>query len=114
MNYTITVTDEQLRLIELGCDLLARVMIGQSGDIARYLPLEKNTAIWDMVKQIEAVTKPACGLEQNASFGVGKFEKADTLFDIVETLRYQTGEKTVYNIPFHWNKKVPLIKVKEG
>ena len=86
MNYQITVTEEQLKLIESACDLLAKIMTGQSGENTRYLPLIYKCNAWnrELHQNIERLTKPVC---------VGKLETADTLFDIQEEIRNKLAIK---------------------
>jgi hypothetical protein len=130
--YKLTVNETQLQAIQDACELMARVMIGQSNEIAQYLPLTNPMERWQVSRALNAVTKPLCGLAPNASYGVGSFEKADVLFDIMEVLRHQVawdhaietkltkpdGKRDYsnmlnkdYDTPMHWANTVPLITI---
>ena len=132
--YQITVSETQAKAIETACDLLARIMIGQSAEIVRHLPLDKHHQIntWDLGRAIEAITKPPCNLEMNASYGVGWSEKSDVLFDLVEVIRHKrawdkaraenlltpsggrdhaTMGGVCYDAPMQWARNCPLAKM---
>jgi hypothetical protein len=132
--YQLTVSETQAKAIEAACDLMARIMIGQSAEIVRHLPLDKAHKVytWDMGRAIEAITKPPCNLEMNASYGVGYSEKADMLIDLVEVLRHKlawdharaenlltpdgrrdhaTMGGVCYDAPMQWAKRHPLARI---
>lgn len=132
--YQITVSETQAKAIEAACDLMARIMIGQSHEIVRHLPLDKHHQpnTWDLGRSIEAITKPACNLLLNSSYGVGYSEKADLLFDLVEVLRHKfawdqaraenlltpdgrrdhaTMGGVCYDAPMQWARNHPLAKI---
>lgn len=130
--YQLTVTETQAKAIEVACDFQARIMIGQSAEIARHLPLTDKADQWDIGRSIEAITKPACGLQMNASYGVGYSEKADLLFDLAEVIRHKlawdaaraenlltpsggrdhtTMGGVCYDPPMQWAKHCPLAKI---
>jgi len=130
--YQITVSATQAKAIETACDLLARIMIGQSHEVARHLPLTDPVEQWHVGRAIEAITKPACGLVMNESFGVGYCEQADVLFDLSEVIRHKlawdsaraqnlltpsggrdhaTMSGLCYDPPMQWAKHQPLAKI---
>lgn len=130
--YQITVSETQAQAIETACDLLARIMIGQSHEIARHLPLTDKADQWDIGRAIEAITKPACGLQMNSSYGVGRFDEADLLIDLVEVIRHKlawdaaraenlltpsggrdhaTMSGVCYDAPIQWARHQPLAKI---
>lgn len=130
--YQITVSETQAKAIEAACDLLARIMIGQSAEIARHLPLTDKANEWDLGRAIEAMTKPACNLQMNSSYGVGFSDKADLLIDLVEVIRHKlawdqaraenlltpsggrdhaTMGGVCYDPPMQWARNQPLAKI---
>lgn len=130
--YQITVSATQAKAIETACDLLARIMIGQSHEVARHLPLTDPVEQWHVGRAIEAITKPACNLLLNSSYGVGYSEKADLLFDLVEVLRHKfawdkaraenlltpsggrdhaTMGGVCYDAPMQWARNCPLARI---
>lgn len=132
--YQITVSATQAKAIETACDLLARIMIGQSHEIARHLPLSEfqKKGEWELGRAIEALTKPMCNLQMNSSYGVGFSEQADLLIDLVEVIRHKlawdqaraenlltpsggrdhaTMSGVCYDAPMQWARNQPLAKI---
>jgi hypothetical protein len=124
--YVITATAEQIKEIELALEILARLRIGQIYDALREMKDSggrNHKFDWDMIQRIEEIVKPALHLGFNESYGVGRFEDADTVWDMYETIRYRLshdslkeGEKpnrldVRFDSPMHWNPKIPQITI---
>ena len=130
--YQLTISATQAKSIESACDLLARIMIGQSAEIARHLPLTDKANQWELGRAIEAMTKPCCNLQMNSSYGVGFSEQADLLIDLVEVIRHKlawdaaraenlltpsggrdhaTMGGVCYDAPMQWARNCPLARI---
>lgn len=134
--YQITLTKEQVLFISRACEVVARVKLGQFSALVEDMQLPENCEMtqWELICYINRLLKPILGLDQNASWSVGKFPDADILFDIHEVLRHQIAwdnaidsgkvesmdmEKrdftsmvsVQYDTPYQWNKTVPLLKI---
>ena len=55
--YTITVTENQVRVINQALDLLARVGIGQISDFVSTLPLKRNVSEYDLIEDIRNILR---------------------------------------------------------
>lgn len=72
---------------------------------------------------IEELVKPVLHLDVNESYGVGKFEDADIVWDMYEMIRYRLANDSLkegetpncldvrFDPPFHWNPKIPQITI---
>lgn len=89
--YTLRVTKNQLQAISNACETCARAAIGQFDKILDYCKDSNGKHInsYELTRSIESLIKPLMGLHMNASYGVGKFEEADVLFDIYQTIRHR-------------------------
>ena len=128
--YTLTLTEQQLRMIEGALESVARMSLGQPEMCLQYAKDTEGVPLYDysLTKQIEEIIKPKMGLLPNASWGVGAFPETDAMIDIRDVIRHRLswdiavkegltdGNKRVwssmmgvcYDEPFHWNKKIPL------
>lgn len=139
MNYTITLSKEQLQLLMRTCEIQSRLLIGQTDRledifeeaIAKhkydyknnpdYWRSEEYQADQDWIKKtMEELHKKCWQQAINQFFGVHYSPESDSLIDFVEVARHQLwkdteGEKsTMTNDAFpahHWNKKENLIKI---
>ncbi len=132
--YNLTITEDQARALQKACEFLARIKIGQVAEVVDHLPLISGNINnrCDMIDGLEFLLKPMCGLGKNSSYGVGKFEDADILFDLYEVIRHRLSwDKAVadglapapdvrdwmtmitvnYDTPMHWSKTQPLAKI---
>lgn len=134
--FQIKVNEEQLREIIHALEVVARLNIGQL-DMALDCCLDENgnshIVPYDTCKQIESMVKPLMGLSHSSSYGVGKFEKTDMIWDMYEVFRHHhSWQRAIdngivdsmnskrdwnsmmsvnYDEPMQWNKKVSLAKI---
>ena len=141
MSYLLQVTDRQLQEIILATEILARLRIGQLDSALNEMLNSKGESrnfSWDTHQQVNEIIKPKLGLSPNESFGVGRFESADRVWDIYEVLRRQMSwdivlnQQTItqdqhsrkdqsevnlwstnYSKPMHWLSTESLPKVKK-
>jgi hypothetical protein len=126
--YNLTLTKEQLQMIDYALEATARFSIGQPSMMVEQLIAPETQEKWDLAEQIEKLIKPVMGLSSNASYGVGKDPRVDALLDLHEVIRHHlswerakeesltTGYErdwstmmTVnYDAPHHWSKSIPL------
>lgn len=140
MPYFLQVTDRQLQEIICATEILARLRIGQIDSALNEMLNSKGESrnfSWDIHQQVNEIIKPKLGLSSNGSFGVGRFESADRVWDIYEVLRHQMSWdialdqkkitedqysrkdqsevnlwSTNYSKPMHWLSTESLPKVK--
>lgn len=96
--YTLTVTEEQLKVISTACELLSRIQGGQIREAFEYLPLKKEVD-WSVYHEIkDELTKRMPEILEDgidgwsSSFGVGssKVHKYhDVAWDLYTTTRHQ-------------------------
>lgn len=124
--YVITATSEQVKEIQLALEILARLRVGQIHDALKEMKDSggRNRVFdWRMVQKIEEIIKPALHLDFNESYGVGRFEDADAVWDMYETIRYRLSHDSLkegeipyrltvsFDTPMHWNSKIPQITI---
>ena len=96
---TIVVSDAQAKLISGVCELYARVRMGQFKEIIWYfldmkLPSEDYCERRDEAEQLllnarESIYPDLHGIGH--SYGIGKFEDADKVYDVHQAIRYARG-----------------------
>ena len=88
--YKLTVTKEQLELINRATNILSRLKMGQFDDMLQELKDKDHNYIFthDLLEDIEKLVKPKMGLH-GFTFGVRKFDDADKLFTIHNCIRHQ-------------------------
>lgn len=96
--YTLRVTKNQLQAISNACETCSRAAIGQFDKILDYCKDSNGKHInsYELTRSIESLIKPLMGLHMNASYGVGKFEEADVLFDMYQTIRHRLAWDDAY------------------
>lgn len=89
--YKLILNERQLIAISSACEIVCRLKSGQWSMAVESCEDERGNHLfdWDLVKQIEDIIKPRMGLEYNQSWGIGKNESADILWDIHQVLRHQ-------------------------
>ena len=95
----VVVTDAQAELISGVCELYARVRMGQFKEIIWYfldmkLPSEDYCVRRDEAEQLllkarESIYPDLHGIGH--SYGIGKFEDADKVYDVHQVIRYASG-----------------------
>lgn len=133
--YQITLNEDQLNLISRSLDILARIKSGQLDigleDILNEALLKQKYKgkmtddFWDerdeITEMLKALKLKVWNQHYNASHGVNYSEETDTMRDMHEVMRHvrwlETSPLQSYTVdaspPYHWNKLVPLIKVKK-
>ena len=93
--YTIKVTERQLKELSNACEVVARLRIGQPEDALRELRGESEAFVvmedFEKFYEMERVVQDSTGFSRGASWGVGKFEDADILFDMHQVFRNVTS-----------------------
>lgn len=91
--YRIELTEKQLQALKVACEVCARFKIGQPGIAVDLLTITdgagRGIGSYELGHQLDALIKPLMGLNMNASYGVGKFDVADVLFDLHEVFRHR-------------------------
>lgn len=89
--YELILSKEQLHAVSSALEIVSRLKIGQWGMAVETCKDKEGNYIydWDVAQQIENIIKPIMGLERNQSWGVGRFEDADILWDIHQVLRHR-------------------------
>lgn len=89
--YKLTVTKEQLQLINKACNVLSRVKMGQFHELLEELKDKDGKWLFDhdLLDDVNKLIKPKMGLLGGRSFGVNKFDDTDVLFTIHNCLRHQ-------------------------
>ncbi len=98
MTYTLTVTEEQAKVISTACELLARIQGGQIKEAFVHLPLDKNLD-WDVYHEIQDnLTERMPEILKGgidgwcSSFGVGSSElpkSHDIAWDLYQVVRHR-------------------------
>lgn len=131
--YTLTITEEHLKLLSEITDKMARVIVGQldygigeevDAAIARHRSDGKwNDDFYEISKQakvyLDMLHTMCWDQAPSTRYGVHYSKKSDALWDMHEVLRHQMWKEnpdrskmTVdSDKPFHWNKEIPLIKI---
>ncbi len=96
--YTLTLTEKQLKYIADACESCGRVAIGQFDKMLDYCRNNEGNFInnYNLTKAVESIIKPAMGLSMNSSYGVGKFDHADILLDMYQTIRHRLAWDNAY------------------
>jgi len=89
--YKITITKEQLTLLNEATNILSRVKMGQFDEFLTTLRDKDNNLIFDhdLLDDVNKLIKPKMGLEGGQSFGVNRFDDADKLFTLHNCFRHQ-------------------------
>ena len=131
--YKLEITEEQLELLSEMTDKFARLIVGQlhysvygaMRDAAlRHVTDGKTNDIYiDLINQVkfelDLLHKLCWNQNPNQYYGAYYSEKSDTLFDMHEVFRHQLWKDRedkshkYADKPFHWNKKIPLIKIEK-
>lgn len=133
--YKLEITEYHLKLLSEISDRIARAIVGQldyaildicDEAISRHCPEisveSKIFGPYERTKHNLSKIKYDCWKQnENQSYGVHYSEKSDTLFDMHEVFRHQLWkdreDKACMTVdadkPFHWNKKIPLIKIEK-
>jgi hypothetical protein len=124
--YVIVATIEQVKEIQLALGILARLRCGQIHDALQEMKDSggrNHKFDWDTIRKIEEIVKPELHLSFNELYGIGKFEDADAVWDMYETIRYRLSHDSLkegeippsfdvrFDPPMHWNTKVPQITI---
>lgn len=103
--YQLILTEEQLQAIRDACEIKARLHLGQMDGLRCCYDKEgKSVVDLGTITAVERLTKPLQGLHPNASWGIGKFRKADLLWEISSTLRHRLA----------WDRAYAAGKIKPG
>lgn len=96
---TVTISDNQSKLLSSICEFYARVKMGQFNEIIWYfldmkLPSDdfcerRDGATRLLLKAREAIYPDLYGIGH--SYGIGKFEDADKVYDVHQAIRYANG-----------------------
>ena len=89
--YKITVSKEQIILINRAVEILARVKMGQFDGMLQELKDSSDKWIFDndLLEDVENIIKPKMGLKNSQSFGVNRFKEVGELYTIHTCIRYQ-------------------------
>jgi hypothetical protein len=133
--YTITITEDHLKLLSEITDKMARTIVGQLENgilseckeaINRHYPeldFDDRHALCEQVRYaLDKIHKLCWRQSSNAHYGLRYSEKSDTLWDMHEVFRHQLWEeredKSFMTVdsdkPMHWNGKIPLIKINDN
>ena len=95
MKYVLTLNEEQEKYLETACEFYARMMNGQWNELVwrtldiRKFPddfCERRDKMEDHMFETRQLAFPELDL-RGASYGVGKFEDSDIVWEIYEVLR---------------------------
>lgn len=96
MNYTLTITDRQARVLSMACEVLARLGMGQFKDALDHLPEAKNRdwSVWhDDMEQISRILSKHMpgGIDGiRSSTGISNTdEEARTAWDLHAVIRHR-------------------------
>lgn len=134
--YTITITEEHLKLLSEITDKMARVIVGQLdygiGDevdtallkhIANGKPDDRYYELRRTLRtMLDSIHTIAWDQSPHTRYGVNYSKKSDILWDMYEVFRHQLWEddedRSEYTVdaskPHHWYKEVPLIKIERN
>ena len=121
--YTVTLSKEQVKTIQVACELLSRIQGGQVREVFEHLPLREDID-WGVYHEIQdELTKRMPEILKDridgwsSSFGVGnpKLPKShDNAWDLYQVLRHQlsweyaieNGWVKDFNSPRNWDKMI--------
>lgn len=97
MNYTLTITERQARVLSMACEVLARLGMGQFKDAFEHLPLRPqnfDVCAWhDDMEQISRILSKhmPCGIDGiRSSTGISNAdEEARTAWDLHAVIRHR-------------------------
>lgn len=128
-NYTITVTESQLRLLAEVTEKASRTIVGQlrygvREELIRAMMRHETYSEDNMflVDNLLRTIKALCWKQEEfTDYGVGYDKKSDTLWDMYEVMRHQLWKDSEEPLEYvvsaypahHWNKEEPLIKVEK-
>ena len=97
MNYTLTITERQARVLSMACEVLARLGVGQFKDALEHLPLRTQNLDWsawhDDMEQISRILSKHMpgGIDGiRSSTGISNAdEEARTAWDLHAVIRHR-------------------------
>lgn len=108
---TLTLTDEQAKLVSTACEFYARVRMGQFNEIMWHtldmgLPTDNYCERRDNAERILLEARKQLYPELNGaghSYGIGKFKDADMAYDVHQVIRFTMGDErtpfSYYELP---------------
>lgn len=108
----LELTEEEARLVGRACEFFARVKMGQFGEIVwhtanKHCPEDPAAAEQAWLELRKQIYPDLQGVGH--SYGIGKFEDADKVFDVHQVIRYALGGP----VPFSYHKLPKCTKEAE-
>lgn len=131
--FTLTMTEDQLRLLDRACEFYARVMCGQFSTLADDILFEQDLtqkswdarkeAAYDVLYAARGILFPELGSSRSTHHGVGWKDSADAMYDFHDVIRHKLWsmlpekERSFNSVcaypPRQWSSHpLPIIEVK--
>ena len=118
MVFKLTLTEEQARVVASACEFFARIKMGQFNEILWHTMdfqtgsddyCERRDKAQDFLFEARKCLYPELR-SYSQSYGMGKFDDADTAFDVYQVIRPFLGDKRT---PFSFRDLPKCIKCEE-
>ena len=118
MMYKLILTEEQARVVSIACEFFARMKMGQFNELIWYTMDSQHGSDdycdrSDKARELLYEARKYLYPELNGyghSYGIGKFDDADTAFDVYQVIRPFLGDERK---PFSFHKLPECIKYEE-
>lgn len=114
--YVLKLTDEQAKVVSRACEFFARMKMGQFTEVIHNCMdvrsdnfCQRRECAEKSLLLARTYTHPELEPSFGHSHGIGKFEDADTAYDVHQVIRYAMGG----NEPFSYNKLPEIERIED-